>query len=774
MKTTTAADTTRDEFYIAFVKSLFENANTLLMGVVSQATIVALVYYKTAHPAYAFILSALLVIGVARTLVVRFYDGHSETLTVTTARKRELIYVVSGALHGACLGAFTLVSIYVVQDEFAEVASISVALASAISIPGRNYGSSLSVMALLTSVILPISFGLMARGDLYHFVLGLFTLPIFLATRVFAHHVRNVLLAALTEQKKARALALRFDKALNTMSHGLVMIDAEDRLVVVNQQAAQLFDAASPKALTGRTFNALLGRGVAAGLLDKRDAKFISQQLSRAIREGRNRKVLIKLNDERYFELSAREGDDELSVITFEDVSARIASQEKIRYMARFDSLTGLANRGHFQELVAEALANNDPDRLCAMLVLDLDDFKTVNDTLGHPVGDGLIFAIAERLSDNVDDHAKLSRFGGDEFMIYFDHLTGEEDLRARVAKLYEGLAKPADVAGNLMDFQLSGGVALSKAGDASVDTLIVKADLAMYRAKEMGKNRWQMFEDSMDRAFRERQKLKSELRGAVDRGELTVLYQPIIDARTLRIGSCEALCRWHHHELGNISPAVFIPLAEEMGIISQISAFVLKRAALDCAGFPGDIKVSVNLSANDFRSPDIVAVVARALELSGLPASRFEVEVTETALVDDKAKTWTYLNQIKGLGVSIALDDFGTGYSNLGYLNALPLDKLKVDRSFLTDLENNPRSLELLKGVVELSRRLGLKVTVEGVETESMFKLLVREADPDYIQGFLFGAPLSRTGLSGMVEALMPIPVASRASGSLTQPSNA
>ncbi|MCB1383928.1 MAG: PAS-domain containing protein, partial [Notoacmeibacter sp.] len=385
MASRTAADRTRDEFYTAFVKSLFENASTLLMGVLSQASIIALVYGRTGHPVYGVLLTALIGIGLIRFTVIRYYANHSATLTVELARKRELIYVISGALHGACLGAFTLISIYLVQDEFAEIASISVALATAISIPGRNYGSAWSVMVLLASVVLPISVGLILRGDIFHFVLGVFTLPIFLATRVFAMSVRGVLLKALTEQRKSTSLALRFDKALNTMTHGLVMIDANERVVVINQQALGLFSARSVDQMIGRSFSALLGRGVAAGLLDRRDARFISQQLSRAIREGRNRKVLIKLNDDRYFELSAREGDDELSVITFEDVSARIASQEKIRYMARFDSLTGLANRGHFQELVNEALANNNPERNCAVLVLDLDDFKSVNDTLGHP-----------------------------------------------------------------------------------------------------------------------------------------------------------------------------------------------------------------------------------------------------------------------------------------------------------------------------------------------------------------------------------------------------
>jgi predicted signal transduction protein with EAL and GGDEF domain len=277
---------------------------------------------------------------------------------------------------------------------------------------------------------------------------------------------------------------------------------------------------------------------------------------------------------------------------------------------------------------------------------------------------------------------------------------------------------------------------------------MIVKADLALYKAKESGKNGWRLFEAKMNAAFRNRQTMKSDLRSAVESRGLRVVYQPIVSMSSMRIASCEALCRWDHPELGPISPAVFIPLAEEMGIISDISELVLEQATTECMKWPDDICVSVNLSAKDFHSRDVVEKVRNALERSGLAPHRLEVEVTETALLDDKSSTGNYLNEIKALGVRIALDDFGTGYSSLSYLHTLPLDKVKIDRSFLLDVTHSARSLELLKGVVNLSRGIGLQITMEGVETFEQLKILSQEVKPDLVQGFLFGSALTASGI--------------------------
>jgi diguanylate cyclase (GGDEF)-like protein len=479
--------------------------------------------------------------------------------------------------------------------------------------------------------------------------------------------------------------------------------------------------------------------------------------LTRALREGRNRKVLVSLSNGQHFEFSAREGSQELGVITFEDVTQRVEAEEKIRSMARYDNLTGLPNRAYFHELVAEILSTGDRDRRCGLAVLDLDDFKSVNDTLGHPVGDGLIYVVAERLAAFAGDTVKVSRFGGDEFMVFVDHVEDESHLSGIVDRIFAGLQGEIDVAGHALRIQASGGAVLSRVRDTDVDAMIVKADLALYKAKELGKNGWRLFEASMDEAFRNRQLMKADLRVAIESKTLRVVYQPIVSMETMRIASCEALCRWEHRDLGPISPAVFIPLAEEMGMISEISHFVLQAACAECVRWPEQIRVSVNLSAKDFRSRDVIEKVRNALASSGLAPNRLEIEVTETALLDDKSQTRQYVEELKALGVRIALDDFGTGYSSLSYLHKLPLDKVKIDRSFLMDIGHSTRSLELLKGVISLSRSLGLTVTIEGVETFEQLKILALQVKPDLVQGFLFGAALTASGIETMSSTVWP-----------------
>ncbi|RUY85140.1 GGDEF domain-containing phosphodiesterase, partial [Mesorhizobium sp. M7A.F.Ca.CA.003.01.2.1] len=350
-----------------------------------------------------------------------------------------------------------------------------------------------------------------------------------------------------------------------------------------------------------------------------------------------------------------------------------------------------------------------------------------------------------------------VSRFGGDEFMIFFDRVEDESHLTSQLDEIFAGLQGEVDVAGHGLRIQASGGAVLSRVKDTDVDAMIVKADLALYKAKELGKNSWRLFEASMDAAFRNRQLMKADLRTAVEGKSLRVVYQPIVAMSTMRIASCEALCRWDHPDLGPISPSIFIPLAEEMGIISEISTFVLQAACAECAKWPDQTSVSVNLSAKDFRSRDVIQKVRDALAGTGLAASRLEIEVTETALLDDKSLTRQYIEELKQLGVRIALDDFGTGYSSLSYLHKLPLDKIKIDRSFLMDVTQNPRSLELLKGIVNLSRPLGLSVTVEGVETFEQLKILALQVKPDLVQGFLFGSALSASGIETMSNTVWP-----------------
>ncbi|RUV16850.1 EAL domain-containing protein [Mesorhizobium sp. M7A.F.Ca.MR.245.00.0.0] len=745
------------DVYIPFVETLFRDGLTLSIGFFAQTLLVVLVYWKTMDPAYLAVTLGLLAVAFLRLRNIRKYRHAPSPQNWEEARRRENDYILYGSMHGFMLGAFCFVGIYLAYDPFAEIAAVCVTLASATSIAGRNYGSPRMVVIFIMTMTWPISLGFILRGDPYHFILGLLSAPFLFAIKRFADLVREVLFAALSEEKKANRIAQRFNRALNTMSHGLVMLGPDGRVAVANAEAAHLMSLKSPDALLGRSIHGLLMRGVAGGMLAPKDCRYIEAQLTRALREGRDRKVLVSLANGQHYEFSAREGSQELGVITFEDVTARVEAEDKIRFMARYDNLTGLPNRAYFHELVGEAMVSGDRDRLCGLAVLDLDDFKSVNDTLGHPIGDGLIYAVAERLAAIARQDITVSRFGGDEFMIFFDRVEDESHLTSQLDEIFAGLQGEVDVAGHGLRIQASGGAVLSRVKDTDVDAMIVKADLALYKAKELGKNSWRLFEASMDAAFRNRQLMKADLRTAVESKGLRVVYQPIVAMSTMRIASCEALCRWDHPDLGPISPSIFIPLAEEMGIISEISTFVLQAACAECAKWPDQTSVSVNLSAKDFRNRDVIQKVRDALAGSGLAASRLEIEVTETALLDDKSLTRQYIEELKQIGVRIALDDFGTGYSSLSYLHKLPLDKIKIDRSFLMDVTQNPRSLELLKGIVNLSRPLGLSVTVEGVETFEQLKILALQVKPDLVQGFLFGSALSASGIESMSNTVWP-----------------
>ncbi|TIU66636.1 MAG: EAL domain-containing protein, partial [Mesorhizobium sp.] len=574
------------------------------------------------------------------------------------ATRWEREYILKGSLQGLLLGLFCFISIYVYSDSYAEIGALAITLGSLVTVVGRNYGSPRMVMIFAVTFVGPIAAALILRVDIPYVVLGLLIIPFMFIIKGSADHVRNVLFSAVVGHKQARQLAQRFNRALNTMSHGLVMLGPDGKVVVGNAEAAHLMSLKSPDQLLGRSIHSLLMRGVAGGMLAPKDCRYVEAQLTRALREGRDRKVLVSFSNGQHFEFSAREGSQDLGVITFEDVTARVEAEEKIRFMARYDNLTGLPNRAYFHELVGELMASGDRDRLCGLAVVDLDDFKSVNDTLGHPVGDGLIYAVAERLAAIAGQGITVSRFGGDEFMIFFDRIEDESHLSGLLDLIFADLQGEVDVAGHGLRIQASAGAVLSKVEDTDVDAMIVKADLALYKAKELGKNNWRLFEASMDAAFRNRQLMKADLRSAVESKGLRVVYQPIVSMSTMRIASCEALCRWDHPDLGPISPSIFIPLAEEMGIISEISTFVLQAACAECAKWPDQTSVSVNLSAKDFRNHDVIQKVRDALAASGLAAGRLEIEVTETALLDDKSLTRQYIEELKQLGVRIALDD--------------------------------------------------------------------------------------------------------------------
>jgi diguanylate cyclase (GGDEF)-like protein len=746
------------DVYIQFVRSLFDGASVLLIGGICYAVIAAMVYVHTGNKIYIAFALILFAANAWRYFGIRdFHRSGGEIRDVEEAKAWERNYIARGILQGLAVGAFSFVSIYVYPNTFAELASVALALSSVPTVATRNYGSPTMVRILSAMFVGPVALILILRMEIPYIILGLLIFPLWYITISTSAQLRNVLFSAVTGHKRAKQLAQRFDRALNTMPQGLLMFSQTGQVIVANAEAAILMDMKSPDAMLGRTISALLLRIVAAGLLDLDQYRYAALQLTGALRQGFDRKLVIALKDGRSFELSAREGQQNIGVVIFEDITTRVRAENRISTMARFDSLTSLPNRAHFHELVTERLAAGDPARHCALAIFDLDDFKAVNDSLGHPVGDELIRVVSGRIGSLAGKNTIISRFGGDEFVVYWDNIESIEILNERLDVVAGQMAGTVEIAGNRLRVQSSGGAVFVGARAADIDSLLVRADLALNKAKERGKNAWCLFEDAMEQAFRSRQLLKADLRTAVDQKALRVVYQPIVSVDTMKIASCEALCRWDHPKLGPISPATFIPLAEETGIISDITTFMLEAACTECAKWPNPLSVSVNLSAKDFRDSSIIEKVENALRLTGLSPERLEIEVTETSLLDDKSAARLYVEALRQIGVRIALDDFGTGYSSLSYLHKLPLDKIKIDRSFLTDVVEDERSLRLLSGIVQLSHRLGLQVTVEGVETFEQLKMLSVDVRPDLIQGFLFGSALTASGIETMSSAAWP-----------------
>jgi diguanylate cyclase (GGDEF)-like protein len=743
--------------YIPFVQSLFRDAGALAIGVFSQTLAALLAFVENGHPVYLITSVVLVASGLIRVIAVQLQQNAGPPKTFADARRMESWYIALASLHGFCMGFFCFAGIYIAPSSFAELASVTVMMASVSSIVGRNYGSARMVAILIAVMVGPYFVALMLRWDFFHVALAIQAVPLFIAINTLARRVRNVLRKAIEAQYNSELIARRFDKALNTMSHGLMMFDPMRRVMVINEMAMELFMFRSRSAAEGRTLKSLVMRGVAAKLFSEHDKNELERRLTRPLETRSGGKTLVKLRDGRHIEFTSRGGEGEFDVITFEDVTSRVNAEAQILHMARYDALTGLSSRAYFTEVVGAMLRSGDRERECAFILFDLDDFKSVNDTLGHPVGDALIFSVTQILRNFTTEDMKLSRFGGDEFLLFMNNVKDKEDISRLLERVFAKFEEYIDVGGHLLQINLSAGASMEIAAKFDVNRMIVHADLALYGAKNAGKNGWKIFEDAMEADFREKQMLRTELRAAVLNEELRVVYQPIVNARTMKIATCEALCRWDHKVHGPISPSVFIPLAEEIGIVGEISRYVLRRACQDCASWPDGTSVAVNLSARDFKSDSVTAMISEALIHSGLPPERLEVEVTETALLDDKAKTAKHLKAIKSLGVRVALDDFGTGYSSLSYLHRLPLDKVKIDQTFVSEILTDKRSVALVKSIASMCRDLGLTITIEGVETEEQLMTLADHVPLDQVQGFLFGSSLPALGVQRMAQHVWP-----------------
>jgi diguanylate cyclase (GGDEF)-like protein len=439
------------------------------------------------------------------------------------------------------------------------------------------------------------------------------------------------------------------------------------------------------------------------------------------------------------------------------EMEQRERSQATIAHLAHHDALTGLGNRLLFDKQLSEAVLHRKRHGGdLAVLLIDLDGFKTINDTLGHGTGDSVLKHLASRLRKTIRESDKIGRLGGDEFVIVQFGDTQPEEATALAARLLEVIKTPFSIDNQNLVIGASIGIAIAGGDYQDADQLLRAADLAMYRAKADGRGRFRFFEPDFDRQVQERRDLEVALREAVDRDALDILYQPLVNLQTNRISGFEALSRWEDPQRGFVPPSTFIPLAEEVGLIDIIGERVLKRACAEAASWPDQITVAVNLSPAQFQSGYLLAAVKDALAASGLAPSRLELEITESVFLQDNESNLVLLGHLGDLGVKISMDDFGTGYSSLGYLRSFPFDKIKIDRSFICDLATSQSSVAIVQAVCSLARSFGASTTAEGVETDAQL-MRIRAEGCTEVQGHIFSRPLPAREIPALLARLLP-----------------
>ncbi|MER9459085.1 EAL domain-containing protein [Mesorhizobium sp. M0387] len=557
----------------------------------------------------------------------------------------------------------------------------------------------------------------------------------------------------ITEQRRAeqelKEQHRRFDAALANMSQGLLMYDAEGTLIVRNQRFLDLYKVTPDDFPLGMSQRALLEQMVRLRIYPSMDIDGEIANTRASLQAGEERSTDRSLADGRTLLVARRPLTGGGWVATFEDITERRRAEERMSHLAHYDTLTDLPNRSMFRERLDQAMTGDTP---LAIFSLDLDRFKAVNDTWGHPAGDWLLKCVAERLRHSLrSDTDVVARLGGDEFAILQFNPKGATDAEQLAKRIVAVLSQPFRDKGRDMHVGISLGIALYPGDGKDAETLLKNADMALYSGKSEGRNVYRFFEPGMDALVRARLALETDLETALKRREFVLEFQPITNIASGKIVGAEALMRWNSPTRGLVAPDDFIAAAEDSGLIVPLGEWALKQACSVAAGWPPGMRIAVNVSAVQIRSADFARSVISALAVSGVPASRLELEITETVLMDESETVLKTLRQLRELGIRIALDDFGTGYSSLGYLRRFPVDKIKIDRSFIHDIDNKDTAA-IVRTIIGLGAELGITVTAEGVETEAQLDIL-RKAGCVEAQGFLIGMPSKAADMARLLK---------------------
>lgn len=544
--------------------------------------------------------------------------------------------------------------------------------------------------------------------------------------------------------------AVRFDTALNHLVQGVVMVDGQGKLLVANRRFHELYRIPNGTLSPGMSYDELVEQVIRGGEISRDDVEQVRQRRIALVRQGRSASIVMRSETGRFYSITHQPMEDGW-VSTYEDVTERQTAEEKLVHLARHDPLTDLPNRVLLHERLWKDLRHGQRGGMLALHCLDLDDFKKVNDTLGHPMGDRLLQSAAERLLRTVRSTDLVARLGGDEFAVLQTGIRSPQDATTLAERLVAKLEDAFQLGEHQVIVGASIGIAFAPQDGGDPDQLLKCADLALYRAKAEGRGTFRLFDKTMDVAAQERRIVEFELRQALSTGQFELFFQPQLDARSERIAGCEALLRWRHPARGLVPPDKFIPIAEDTGLIVPIGRWVLRQACRVAAAWPEHIRVAVNLSPVQFRVADLAGLVKDALDDAGLEPQRLELEVTETLLLRDTETTLATLRALRELGVGIALDDFGTGYSSLSYLRCFPFTRIKIDRCFVQELGASPDCVAIVRAVAAMGHDMRISITAEGVENRQQLDQLAA-VGCDEVQGFLFSPAVPQTEITALL----------------------
>lgn len=726
------------EVYVSMVDALYEDVRSLLLGVLAALAGTVYVAVVTGNPILIGFPFAIVLIAAGRVLRMRAYRRERRDVrSAEQARRWEREYTIGANLLVFTIGLWCLACFVLTTLPSAHLFCVAVALSYMVGVGGRNFANGPFVDNQIALLCAPLVLGMVMTGNWDYLILACFAVPFIASVRSIARRLRDILLNAIIAKRDVSLLADRFDTALNNMPHGLAMFDADGRVLVVNRRWSEILPI-DPETITTRSrCEAIIAAYVELGLLSERDGGRIIEAVGTRRGDLASSQLEVTAGD-RNVDMTFQPMESGGLVVAIEDITEKRRTEARIAHMARHDALTGLPNRSLYQERLEAALAMMNGDDMLAVLFVDLDNFQQINDTLGHSMGDAVLIEVADRLRFTVGENDVVARFSADEFVILQTGARSEHDVISLAGRVIETIGDIVQVEGKAIACGASVGIALAPRDGTDADQLLKSADMALARAKAGGRGMLHFYEEEMDRRAQARRAIEMDLRRALQNDELAVYFQPLLNLKTLSVTTCEALVRWPHPVRGMISPAEFIPVAEETGLVLEMGRQVMRKACQACAGWPDGVRVAVNLSSVQFERDDVVAVVAEALNISGLDPSRLELEITETLLLKDSAPVLETLERLKAMGVRVSLDDFGTGYSSLSYLHKFPIDKVKIDRSFVRPITTDRKAAKLLRGVTRLGAELGLAVVVEGVETHEQLKMIDAAGVVTEIQGFI------------------------------------